>query len=183
MSFAVGDPPRPKNDKSAWLLVPLTIVAVGLLLVFFVLYRYTTVEGPSMKPNLHTQDRLLLTKGYATPRRGDIVVFTVKEGGQDVEVVKRVVGLPGDTVLTRGDLAWVNGKPEPKGYDILFGDTDREVGPLVVPDGSIFVMGDNRPVSLDSRFIGPVKLESVIGRAVLIFAPVTRIRMLSIKGT
>lgn len=169
---------RRSERRYAIALVPLSAVAVTLLLVFFVLFHYTTVEGDSMRPTLLTQDRLLLTKGYDGPHRGDIVVFLLKEQGAEVEVVKRVVGLPGDTVETRGDVAWVNGHAEPKGYDILVGGGDRLVGPVRVPKGSIFVLGDNRVVSLDSRFIGPIPLTSVVGRAVAIFTPVTRIRRL-----
>lgn len=170
---------RRSERRYAIALVPLTAAVVTLLLVFFVFFRYTAVSGDSMKPALLTQDRLLLTKGYDAPHRGDIVVFLLKENGAEVEVVKRVVGLPGDTVETRGDLAWVNGKPEPAGYRVIVGDGDRLVGPLTVPKGDIFVLGDNRHVSLDSRYVGPIPLSSVIGRAVAVFAPVTRLRELS----
>lgn len=168
---------RRRSDRLyAIALVPLTAAIVALLLVFFVYFHYSTVAGDSMVPTLLPGDRLLLTKGYGAPRRGDIVVFLFVENGAKVEVVKRVVGLPGDTVETRGDLAWVNGKPESSGYSVLVGDGDRLVGPLTVPKGGIFVLGDNRPISLDSRYIGTIPLTSVIGRAVAIFWPVPRLR-------
>lgn len=167
-----------RDDRYALLLVPLAAVMVTLLLVFFVFFHYTTVDGDSMKPTLLSQDRLLLTKGYDTPHRDDIIVFTLDEGGQQVEVVKRVIGLPGDSVFTRGDAATVNGKPEPRGFGTLVSDSQRTVGPLTVPKGQLFVMGDNRAVSLDSRFIGTIPISSVIGRAVAVFSPVTRLKML-----
>ena len=169
------------EERARWLLVPLAAVLAGLLLVFFVFFNYSTVEGDSMRPTLLPGDRLLVTKGYDHPRRGDIIVFTMMERGHEIEVVKRVVGVPGDIVETRGDLAWVNGKPEPKGFDIIVGRSGAPTGPTRVAAGSIFVLGDNRPVSLDSRYTGPVGLNSVLGQAVAVFSPVTRVRMLDLR--
>jgi signal peptidase I len=171
-------PARSADERYALLLVPLAIVLTALLLVFFVFFRYTTVDGDSMKPTLLTQDRLLLTKGPGALHRGDIIVFNLDESGRQVEVVKRVVGLPGDTVYTEGDHAWVDGKPETLGFGILVSGSRRVVGPLTVPGGAVFVLGDNRAISLDSRFIGTVQLSSIVGRAVAIFSPVTRIRLM-----
>lgn len=176
------DPPpagsRRGPDKSVLLLVPLTVLLVAVLLVFYVFFQASIVEGDSMKPTLHTADRLLVTHGYDGPHRGDIIVFNLMEQGKQVEVVKRVVGLPGDLIETRGDYAWVDGKPEPIGFGIVAGPSERRIGPALVPTGTVFVLGDNRAISLDSRFIGPVPLTSVVGRAVAIFSPVTRMRML-----
>lgn len=169
---------RTPDDPRAWLLVPLTAVLVALLLIFFVFFDYSTVDGDSMNPTLLAEDKLLLTKGYDGPRRGDVVVFRLNEGGTEVEVLKRIVGVPGDTVETLGDRAVVNGNAEPGWYAPLVGGSRRVVGPLVVPKGMVFVLGDNRPVSLDSRFIGLVDLKSVHGRVVAIFTPVTRLRLL-----
>jgi signal peptidase I len=166
------------KDRSAWLLGPLAAVLIALLLVFFVFFHFTTVDGDSMKPTLLNQDRLLLTKGYPHPRRDDIVVFTLKENGTPTELVKRVVGIPGDTVYCKGDLAWVNGKPEPRGFDVLVGPSTQPVGPVTVRAGEVFVLGDNRAIALDSRIIGPVPLSSVVGRAVAVFAPLSRLRLL-----
>jgi signal peptidase I len=172
--------PRPTDERLAgFLLVPLAIILTALILVFFVFFQTSQVQGDSMRPTLLTEDRLFLTKGYGSPRRGDIVVFNLNEGGTQVEVIKRVVGLPGDVVYTKGDLAWVDGKAEPKTYSLVTGKSGRVVGPLKVPQGRLFVLGDNRAISLDSRFIGPIPLTSVIGRAVAIFAPVTRVRILN----
>lgn len=170
--------PRGEEERYAFLLGPLVAVLVTLLLVFFVFFNYTTVDGESMLPNLWPEDRLLFTKGYDAPLRGDIIVFRLKEGSRDVEVVKRVVAVPGDRVETRGDRAWVNGEPEPGSLELIVGDSRRPTGPTVVPRGKVFVLGDNRVVSLDSRFIGLVDLDSVLGRAVAVYSPVTRLRVL-----
>jgi signal peptidase I len=170
---------RRGDRQAALLVVPLTLVLVALLLLRFVFFEYATVDGESMKPALLPEDHLMLTRGYAEPRRGDIIVFRSRESGRPIEVVKRVVGIPGDTVRTQGDAAWVNGKPEQRDFSVLTGDSRREVGPLTVPAGSLFVLVDNRAISLDSRFIGVVPMDAVIGRAVSVYAPVTRLQMLA----
>lgn len=177
--YGSGEDGRVPNDRYALLLLPLAVVFTLLVLVFFVLFGRATVSGDSMTPTLLAEDRLLLTKGYPVPRRGDIIVFVRDEQGRPTEVVKRVIAIPGDEVRTYGDLAWIGGKPEPKGYDIVISGSRRRVGPVTVPKGSVFVLGDNRAVSLDSRFIGFVPLSSVKGRAVAVFSPVTRIRRIA----
>jgi signal peptidase I len=169
---------RRGDERYLWLVAPLAVVLVGLLLVFFVFFHYIQVDGDSMLPTLRPDDHLLLTKAYRTPHRGDIVVFTLIENERPTDVIKRVVAIPGDTVLTRGDHAWVNGKPEQLGSAILAGDSQRVVGPLKVKADTVFVLGDNRAISLDSRYIGPVPLRDVVGRALAVFTPVTRLRML-----
>ncbi len=132
-----------------------------------------------MLPNLKTVDGLLITKGYGHPRRGDIVVLRITgQDGKPDDIVKRVVGIPGDTVEVRNDVAYVDGIKE-SGYATYVdppgkGDT---IPPVNVPAGELYVMGDNRPVSYDSRYIGPQPLSSVSGRVAAIYMPVTRIGM------
>ncbi len=82
-------------------LVPLLVIFVAVVLVFYVFYQRGRVVGPSMLPTLHSGDMVLLTKDYPQPRRGDIVFTQVTEEGRPVEIVKRVIGLPGDTVEIR----------------------------------------------------------------------------------
>jgi signal peptidase I len=168
--------PVPKNRRTVWLLPPLLFVLAALVLVFFVLYSEGRVDGPSMLPTLRSQDRLLLTKGYPLARRGDIVVFTLEDdAGQKTELVKRVVALAGDTVQVVGDRVWVNGKPEEFKHPVIIGSSLLRIGPGKVPPAHVYVMGDNRPVSEDSRFIGPIPMSDIKGQAVGIFSPVNRI--------
>ncbi|MFA5843616.1 MAG: signal peptidase I [Coriobacteriia bacterium] len=171
MRSAIGD------RKAALLVLPLTALLALVLVVFYGAYDTARVDGPSMDPTLLSEDRLLVTKGYPDPRRGDIIVFEEIEGGTPMRLVKRVVGIPGDSVRTVGDRAWVNEKPE-AAHEAVIGPDRQIVEPSVVAPGELFVMGDNRPDSTDSRFFGPIALRSVIGRAVAVFSPVTRIRHL-----
>ncbi|MGB4592265.1 MAG: signal peptidase I [Coriobacteriia bacterium] len=173
----------PFRAKDRTLLVPAILLLALLstiLVVFFGLNTPITVDGDSMYPTLHTTDKLLVQKSYPTPRRGDIVSAHVIDKGQPAEVIKRVIGLPGDTIEIVGDNAIINGSPESGEYDVLTdpANTEYRTLPFVVPDGHVFLLGDNRPVSEDSRFFGAVPLTDIEGRAVAIYAPIHRIRLI-----
>jgi signal peptidase I len=174
-----GDPVKAgRGDRLARiLLLPLIILLLTLIAVFYVFFDFSQVAGPSMVPTLLDGDRLLLTKGYSSPRHGDIVVFIIDEQGKPTEIVKRVVGLPGDTIEVFGDRAAVNGKPEATPHTGIVKSDQPHIAPQVVPAGNVFVMGDNRPVSLDSRYIGPLPLTAAHGRVAAIWAPVGRMRV------
>jgi signal peptidase I len=178
-----GPKPASPTEKSsrlaARLLIPLAVVLVLLVGVFYVGFDFGSVDGASMLPNLLQVDGLLVTKGYSQPRRGDIVTLTITgQDGKPDQIVKRIVGIPGDRVEVRNDVAYVNGVAE-TGYKIYVdvpgrGDTIPEI---IVPQGSVYVMGDNRPVSYDSRYIGPQPLSAVQGRVGAIYMPITRWRL------
>lgn len=172
------NPEKTGNRLAAVLIIPLTLVLAVLVGVFFVAYRTTIVEGDSMVPTLQPQDRLLVTKTYGAARRGDIVQLTTGGPEGEHDVLKRVVGLPGDRIEMRGSTAYVNGQPETYPFTLQVEPSrpDYVFGPVTVPQGTVFVLGDNRPISLDSRYTGPVPREQVLGRVVAVFAPVPRIQ-------
>lgn len=173
-------------------------VAIVLLLFTFV-GRVCIVTGESMNQTLQDGEGLLVLNAFYTPKRGDIVVFsqTSKENERLNEaLIKRVVGLPGDTV--RIDYAsgtvYVNDEPVtvldkfPDGSDsyiYLSDGTMHRRGdvelPAVVPEGHLFVMGDNRNNSMDSRYsaIGFVDQRRVLGKAVLRVAPIRAFGLLT----
>jgi signal peptidase I len=158
--------------KRSWLSWPLLLavllaaVAGGWWLRGNVLGSYR-VESGSMEPTLCAGDRVLVDKRVSGPdlQRGDLVVVTPP--GEQQLVVKRVVGLPGDRLAIRDALLFVNGHKvkEPyvdhKSIDALF------YGPLAVPSRQIYVMGDNRADSIDSRDYDGVPFDSVQGRVLL----------------
>jgi signal peptidase I len=166
------------SDKLAgWLLVPLVALLALILIVFYGLFHTTTVDGESMLPTLRPADKVLVTKGYARATRNDIVVIHLLDAqGRPEDIVKRVVGVPGDTVEVREDVAWVNGSREASHPMIVDPTQAQDYRPVTVPDGAVYVMGDDRPVSLDSRYIGFIPLADVQGRVEAVFAPVGRIR-------
>jgi signal peptidase I len=157
--------------------IPLILAFAFVILVFYVLFSTAEVEGPSMMPTLRNGDHVLITHGDKNLKRGDVVVVRVNEEGVESELVKRVVGVPGDTVEVRGDVAIVNGVPEPQLGQLVKPDYAVSRQPAKVPDGYIYVMGDNRAVSEDSRYIGPVGLAGIRGKVVAVFAPITRLHL------
>jgi signal peptidase I len=146
-------------------MIPAVIIA---LLINLLLAQATRVYGQSMEPNLHTNQRLVVEKiSYSRwwpirgPQRGDVVVFRV-DPNADL-LIKRVIGLPGDRVEIRAGQVIINGEPLNEPY--LTRPTYGDYGPVDVPPLHIFVLGDNRGFSNDSRAFGPLPLNSVIGRA------------------
>ena len=174
-SFKLGR--SPDDGRGFWVLFPLFGLLVALLLLFFVLLRPGRVEGDSMVPTLYPEERFLSTMGYEEPRLGDVIVFDVRdERDNHIRLVKRVVALPGDTVLLEGDAVFVNGR-ELRATVVDSGSREPVIGPVEVEPGHVVVMGDNRPVALDSRDFGPVPMFSVHGRVLAVFWPPSRMRL------
>jgi len=161
-----------------WVMLPLVFVLVAVILLFYVFFTSAVVDGESMLPTLHNGDYLLVTHGDSSLKRGDIVVTKVVENTGPVELVKRVIAVPGDTIEIRQDVAYVNGQAEPARGQLVLPRYSVNVASFTVPQGSIYVMGDNRPISEDSRYLGPVPAAGLKGKAVFVFAPVNRIRVL-----
>lgn len=171
-----GEPGRGQRI-AVRLVVPLLALLAVIVLVFWVFFDTAVVSGPSMEPTLHNGEYLLLTKGYTAPRRQEIIVFTEPDAsGRPLDVIKRVVAVPGDRVYVDRGRATVNGRPEP-GHPGIYADQGT-YGPIEVPPGTVFVLGDNRPVSLDSRQRGPIPMSRVVGRGVAVFLPVWSVRLL-----
>jgi len=172
-----ADPGR--GHRLAVTLLPALLVFLAvILLVFYVLFSSAMVDGDSMYPTLHDRDYLLVTRGDTDLKRGDLVSIIANEPSGPIDIVKRVIGLPGDIVEVRDDVAIVNGQPEPQRGQIIQPQFSVSVPPVTVPTGNIYVMGDNRAVSEDSRYVGPLAVSGLKGRAVAIFAPINRIRFL-----
>lgn len=146
-------------------MVPAVIIA---LFINLLLAQATRVYGQSMEPNLHTNQRLVVEKisynrwwPVRGPQRGDVVVFRVNPNAD--LLIKRVIGLPGDRVEIHDGQVLINGQALDESY--LTQPTFGDYGPIDVPPLHIFVLGDNRSFSNDSRAFGPLPLDSVIGRA------------------
>jgi signal peptidase I len=149
----------------------LPAILIALLLNVFV-GQATRVQGQSMEPNLHTDQRLVVEKvSYRLhgPRRGDIVVIRVPSQGEEL-LIKRVVGLPGETAEIRDGHVYIDGQLLDEPY--TNGSTrSGRIGRVIVPPLHVFVMGDNRDHSNDSRAFGPVPIENIVGRAWLSYWP------------
>ena len=146
-----------------------------LLVVFSMFFRPCTVQGESMIPTLQNGDQLLLSNLDYQPAVGDIVAIR-REGG--TPLIKRVIALGGDTLFIDPESGKVyrNGALLEEPYLTVKTPAIQTVGEIIVPEGMLFVMGDNRLNSHDSRYadIGPVAVEQVLGKAVWRFYPLSR---------
>jgi signal peptidase I len=147
-------------------------LAVAVLLVTFIAQPFV-VDGTSMEPSLVDGERLIVSKlsyHLGQPARGDVVVFRFP-GDRHQRFIKRVVGLPGETVSIRDGKVLVDGRPLAEAYlaDATFG----EYGPVRVPRGRLFLLGDNRANSRDSRYpeVGLVAYADLVGKAVAAYWP------------
>ena len=153
-------------------LVPAIVIA---LLVNLFLAQSTLVLGQSMEPNLHQDQRLIMEKvGYHWhgPRRGDIVVLRDPTGGP-IPLIKRVVGLPGERVSLAGGRVYIDGDALNETY--LHRQTAGDGRSWVVPPLQVFVLGDNRENSKDSRYFGPVPIDTIIGHAIFRYWPLGQV--------
>lgn len=131
------------------------------------------IPSESMLPTLKIGDRLIIDKvsfHFSGISRGDMIVFEAPPASKLEEVlIKRVIGLPGDTVAIENGLVYINGQPLDEPYELEKPRGDYKA--ITVPENSLFVMGDNRNNSYDSRFWGVVSEELIIGKAVARFYP------------
>ncbi len=168
---------RRGNAFTEWVIVIGVAVSAALLVRAFVLQQFA-VSGYSMINTLHDGDRVLVNKlSYRLhdPRRGDVVVLKTIEGAGERDLIKRVVALPGETVEYRSCILYIDGRELLEPYLDPAVVTPTSCGatqpPLQVPENSVFVMGDNRPGSKDSRALGPITDNNLIGRAFVVIWP------------
>ncbi len=191
----------PKKQDNAWSFFSTIAIILGAILVaglmMWFVFRSYQVDGPSMQTTLHNNDRLIIWKVPRTwaritghtyiPNRGDIIVFAERglttPDGNSKELIKRVIGLPGDRVVVENGKTRVYNTEHPDGFNpdtaLPYGENlnlamdpeekiDENVG-----DNQVFVMGDNRNNSLDSRIFGPVDAKDIVGKLVLRVFPLS----------
>ena len=162
------------------------IGAAILAAVVISFVRPTIVKQTSMQDTLNPNDYIIMYRmaysGDKEPKRGDIVIFKSElqdENGKNKLLIKRVIGLPGDKITINDGKVYINDKEYDESY-LKDGYTTGSVNNFKVPKGEYFVMGDNRVVSIDSRYseVGCVKKDAIKGRAVLRLFPFTKIKKL-----
>ena len=157
------------------------ITVIPALILAFLLSHFVgervVVYSQSMEPNLHEEQQVIIEKVscyFQVPERGDIVIVDVI--GQDVPWIKRVVGLPGEVLEIKNNQVFIDGQGLVEPY--LASATQRDFGPIYIPTKHVFVMGDNRNYSRDSRVIGPVPIERIRAKAWISIWPIEEIRIL-----
>jgi signal peptidase I len=159
-------------------------ILIAAVLAFFIITfvaQSFVVDGQSMETTLHNGERLFVNKfiyRFRSPERGDIIVFT-PHGAPGKKYIKRVIALSGETVYIRDGITFINGEPIKENYinEYMLGT----FGPYQVPEKSVFVMGDNRNHSADSRFpsiVGFVKYSSISGKAFWVYWPLGNMRII-----
>jgi len=179
------------------ILVLVIAPVIAIFLTMFVFQSYQ-VDGPSMETTLHNNDRLIvwkLSRSWAKithhtyiPNRGDVVVFTDSRLGQfgqdpDKQLIKRVIGLPGDKVVVSEGVVTIYNSAHPNGFQpdktLPYGNVIPVTGvdgEWTIGNGQVFVMGDNRGNSLDSRLFGPVDAKNIIGKLAVRVLPINTVK-------
>jgi signal peptidase I len=177
---------RPRRRRSRALAETVVIILVALLLAGLArafVFQTFSIPSASMVPTLDVGDRILVQKAFFTwhdVREGNIVVFSHPPldhcpGPPDSDLVKRVIALPGQTIYSSGNSIYINGRRlaepylphyDPLGPPIPHASSQH---PYRVPPGEFYVMGDNRAISCDSRYWGPIKGSSIVGKVVLMW--------------
>ncbi|MBI1864034.1 signal peptidase I [Candidatus Woesebacteria bacterium] len=158
------------------------VFAVSIFLfIYLLIMQPHKIKGSSMEPDFHDGEFLLtdkVTYRFGEPKRGDVVVFKAPPDDSD-EFIKRIIGIPGDTIDIKGGKVILNGKEISEPY--LTSDTFTSSGvfakedvPFTVPTDFYFVMGDNREHSFDGRSFGLINKSKITGRAWVIYWPVSK---------
>lgn len=165
-----------KHETRAWIISLAVAVVIALGLRFFV-FEFIRVSGSSMQPTLYSNEYLFVEKVtyyFSPPERGDIIICSYPDSTDSF--VKRVIGLPGDVIQIKNGILYINGTPNSdyyKGYINIL----PVPNPVTVPPGCVYVMGDNRNDSTDSRdpSVGPIPDNKILGKALFVIWPVDKI--------
>ncbi len=177
-------PPTPRHRRTLYALIEWLVIIALALGVSFLLRSYVVqtfyIPSGSMEPTLLIGDRIVVNKlavDWGTIHRGDILVFKAPPSehcGEPVtDLVKRVIGLPGDHLTSRGNTIYVNGSPLNETWS-HYEPLGQAIGNVTVPANHYFMMGDNHPYSCDSRVWGTVPRSDIIGKAFLRIWPLSR---------
>ncbi|MGI6153531.1 MAG: signal peptidase I [Christensenellaceae bacterium] len=171
---------RKKNQKSSalgWVISIAAAVCIAIFVRLFV-FEIILVDGQSMQPTLYTNERVAVEKVsryFGLPKRGDVVIVHYPD--IDGTFVKRTIALPGETVEIKDSTVYIDGQPLSEEY-INHEEPYGDMAATVVPEGHVFVMGDNRAHSLDSRtyYIGPISKDQIVGHGMFVIWPFNQIR-------
>jgi signal peptidase I len=168
---AAAVPEHEAQPSMSWMMLRELIETIVLSLVIFLLIRQVVqnyrIESHSMQPNFYEGEFILVNKlayRLGAPERGDVLVFH-NPNNLEEDYIKRIIGLPGDTVDIHDGRVFINGKPLVEEYPINEIPRGSIYGPVVIEPDHLFVMGDNRPQSQDSRVFGQLPEDLIVGKA------------------
>ncbi|MEI3606660.1 signal peptidase I [Pseudogracilibacillus sp. SE30717A] len=181
---------RGTDESSDWLKIFIIALILALIIRKF-FFSPIIVDGPSMQPTLYDRDQMIVNKFIyyvKDPDRFDIVIFHASE---EKDFIKRVIGLPGEHVMVKDNILYINGEKvdqpflhhnenTPIVYPIITNDFTLEMLPghhNVIPEGYVLVLGDNRSNSTDSRSIGLISIDQIVGKTNLVYWPFERMHL------
>lgn len=185
-----GTPTQPTRHRARGLIDWIVVIGVALLVAFLVrtfVLAHFVVDGQSMDTTLHDGDRVFVNKlSYRLhdPNRGDVVVLHEINGTSERDLIKRVIALEGETIEIRNCVVFIDAVELVEPYldpeDVTPGNCGGDYPPTPVPEDHVFVMGDNRDGSMDSRSgeVGPIAEDDIVGRAFVVFWPTSNWRWL-----
>lgn len=159
------------KEAKEWIQSIIMALIIVLPVVFFC--RPTYVKGFSMQPTLNDKNIVVTKVGIKHLKRGNIIVFDANPRADEL-YIKRVIGIPGDVVEIKGGLVYVNGERVKESYLKESTVTEPEMK-VTVPENEVFVLGDNREVSDDSRYIGTISIKKIKGLAYFRIFPFSKI--------
>ncbi|NCO65577.1 signal peptidase I [Candidatus Aquicultor secundus] len=182
-SNEIKSEPRGKDSFVSFLkelpVLVITAVIIAFVIKWLVVQPFYIPSG-SMEPTLVPGDRVLVSKfiyRFVQPKPGDIIVF-IAPNGDGRDFIKRIVATGGDTVEVKEGRLYVNGKPSQGDYKTMPGDYSNFPAKKI-PKGRVFVMGDNRPNSMDARVFGPLDENAILGRAFTVYWPLDHMTLLN----
>lgn len=145
----------------------LVVMIVGLVALRAFVFQLYWIPSPAMEPEIQVGDRVIVNRLDTSAEPGDVIIYEIADPTPDAprEAIKRVVAVGGETVEAVDGKVLVDGEPIEEPY-LGPGVVTDDFGPVEVPEGHLFILGDNRPLSSDSRFEGPVPEDSVVGTVI-----------------
>jgi signal peptidase I len=161
-----------RSETRGWIISMAIAITVALMLRLFV-FEFVSISQSSMEPTLYSQNYVFMervTYWFQTPSYGDVVICAYPNSS--ATYVKRVIGVEGDTLEIKDGILYINGEADKTYFsDYMNGTLPK----TVVPEGCVYVMGDNRNVSVDSRSVGPLQADMIMGKALFVIWPMDQI--------